>query len=223
MNEARPWPADARYRALPIAQVTTCRRLLIAGGGFETEARVRHALRFDWLSISLVVRFAGPALLDLRRRDLRLALHERDVLEGDVAYADVVFEDTGDRATAEQVAAWCETHRRPLNACDKPELCDLYYMSLVPLGPLVLGISSGGDAPAVSAALRRWLEASLSPGWAMAAHVMGELRRSLPSGHARIDVLKAIARDETFLDLVVRNDEAGLRDLIQHAVRRMPA
>lgn len=206
-----------------MAWVTTCRRVLLAGGGCETTARLLHALTCDWLSISVVMPRPTPEVRALQRRDLRVALHERDVLEGDVAHADLVFEDTGDARLAGQVRAWCDIHHRPLNACDKPDLCDVYYMSLVQKGPLVLGISSGGDAPAVSAGLRRWLEANVGPGWAMAARVLAETRRALPSGQARIDVLKAVARDALFLGFVANNDEAGLRGLIADAVRRMPA
>lgn len=221
-NEHPPFPAPGlRYKALPVAWVATCRRVLIAGGSYETESRLRHAMMFDWVGIHVVVPAITPYLREARRRDLRITLQERAVLEGDIAHADFVIEDTGDMELARQIAAWCETHHRPLNACDKPDLCDLYYMSLVALGPLVLGISSGGDAPAVSSALRRWLEQHLGPGWAMAARVMADLRRSLPSGHARMTVLKNVARHDSFLGLIERNDETGLQSLIEHELRRM--
>jgi len=53
-------PPGPRYKALPIAWVTTCRRLLIIGGGYETESRLRHAMTFDWLSISVVMEHPTP-------------------------------------------------------------------------------------------------------------------------------------------------------------------
>lgn len=216
-------PPASRYKAFPVAWVATCKRLLIIGGGFETEARIRHALGFDWKSISVVARDLTPSLRAFARADLRIALHEREVMEADVAYADVVLEDSGNPISAHRIRDWCTKHHKPINACDKPSLCDWYYMSLVPLGPLILGISSGGEAPAVSAALRRWLETQIGPGWAMAARVLAELRRSLPGGQARMAVLKDIARHRTFHELVAQNDEAGLRRLIEHELRRMPA
>lgn len=216
-------PGGTRYKAFPIAWVSTCRTLLVVGGGYETDARIRHALAFDWKYIRVVARELTPELRAFARADLRVALHERLCTEADVAQADFVLEDCGDPVYAHQIAEWSERHRKPLNACDKPDLCDLFYVSLVPVGPLILGISSGGEAPAVSAALRRWLESNLSPGWAMAARVMSDLRRSLPSGQARMAVLKNIARHPSFADIVVRNDEAGLRTLIEDEVRRMPA
>lgn len=218
-----PKPGAPRYKAFPVAWVATCRKLLVIGGGYETDARIRHALGFDWKQISVVARSLTPSLLAFARADLRISLHERDALEDDVAYADFVFEDSGDPFAALRIRDWCERHHKPLNACDKPDLCDLFYVSLVPVGPMILGISSGGDAPAVSAALRRWLEQQVGPGWAMAARVMADLRRSLPGGQARMAVLKNIARHPSFERLAVDNDEAGLRTLIEDELRRMPA
>lgn len=210
-----------RYKALPVAWVTTCRRLLIAGGASETQSRLQHAMQFDWVGISVVVAEITPFLREARRRDLRISLHERAPIEGDIAFADIVIEDTGCPPLSTQIAIWCEAHRKPLNACDKPDLCDLYYMSLVMAGPLILGISSGGDAPAVASALRRWLETNLGPGWAMAARAMADLRKSLPSGQARMAVLKNIARHESFPGLVQQNNVNGLQSLIEHELRRM--
>lgn len=218
-----PEPGAARYKAFPVAWVATCKRLLVIGGGYETDARIRHALGFDWKSISVIARELTPGLRAFARADLRIALHEREPMEEDVAYADFVLEDSGNPISAHRIRDWCDRHHKPLNACDKPDLCDLYYVSLVPLGPMILGISSGGEAPAVSAALRRWLEAHIGPGWAMAARRMADLRRSLPGGQARMAVLKNIARHTAFEDLVVRNDEAGLQRLIEDEVRRMSA
>ncbi len=216
-------PGAARYKAFPVAWVSTCRTLLVIGGGFETNARIRHALAFDWKFIRVVARELTPELRAFARADLRVSLRERLCTEADVEQADFVLEDCGNPVFAHQIAEWCERHGKPLNACDKPDLCDLFYVSLVPLGPMILGISSGGEAPAVSAALRRWMETNMSPGWAMAARVMSELRRTLPSGQTRMTVLKNIARHPSFTDIVVRNDETGLRALIQDELRRMPA
>lgn len=210
-----------RLKAFPVAWVTTCRRLLIVGGGAETTARVRHAARFDWKEIHVVLPCVTPVLRRLAKSDLRISLHERSCTEADVAHADFVLEDSGNPIFAHRIAEWCERHAKPLNACDKPELCDAFYMSLVTMGPLAIGISSGGDAPAVTAALRRWMEAHLSPGWAMAARLLGNLRKSLPGGHRRMAVLKNIARHPAFGDIVQRNDEAALRALIDDELRRL--
>lgn len=222
----KPLPnADAtqsRLKAFPVAWVTTCRRILIAGGGFETASRVRNAILCDWIGISVVMPSLTPEVRELARRDLRIALHERQAVEQDVAYADFVVEDSDDEAVATRIRGWCDAHGKPLNACDKPDLCDVYYMSLYAQGQLAIGITTGGDAPAVSSLFRKWMEANLSPGWAMAVRLMGETRRGLPGGQARMNLLKELVRNERFLPLVEDNDEAGLRELIADAIRRMP-
>lgn len=215
-------PHGARYKAFPVAWVATCRKLLIVAGGYETETRIRHAISFDWREIHVCAPEITRALRTYAKRDLRVSLHERLCTEADVQYADFVLEDCGDPVFAHQIAEWCQRHGKPLNACDKPVLCDFFYMSLVSAGPLVLGISSGGDAPAVTAALRRWLQSHLSEGWATAARLLADLRRSLPSGHQRMNVLKNIARHPSFVDAVLSNDEQGLRQIIENELRRVP-
>jgi uncharacterized SAM-binding protein YcdF (DUF218 family) len=74
-------PQGLRYRAMPVAWVASCRHVLIAGGSYETESRLRHAMMFDWVSIRVVVARLTPFLRAARRRDLRINLHERAVLE----------------------------------------------------------------------------------------------------------------------------------------------
>jgi uroporphyrin-III C-methyltransferase/precorrin-2 dehydrogenase/sirohydrochlorin ferrochelatase len=201
--------------------VTTCRKLLIVGGGIENEPRVRHALQFDWQAVEFIARNIPKDLRALSAGDARFTFREREVTEQDVKNADLVFEDSGDRALAEQIAGWCEKHNILLNATDKPELCDLHYASLLIRDPLVVSIGSGGDAPAISAVLRRWLEQKIGPGWSTAARLLSETRQRLPSGQARMDLLKGLARNTKFLALIETDNESGMRDLIEDAIRRM--
>jgi siroheme synthase-like protein len=210
-----------RRKAFPMAFVTTGRHLLIVGGGIETAVRVRHALAFDWATIILIVPALTDELADLAGGDSRVIFHQREVTEEDVREADLVLEDTGKPAVARQISAWCRAQRVPLNAVDKPEFCDLYYMSHILRGPLVVSISSGGDAPALSASLRLWLDERLGPGWGTAARLMAELRQRLPSGQVRMNLLKAIARQPRLLDLIERNDEAGMRAWIEDEISRL--
>lgn len=203
--------------------VTTSRRLLIVGGGIENEARVAHALLFDWYAIRFVARRVPSTVRDLAANDSRFTFEERDVTEDDIRHADLVFEDSGDRELAERIAGWCRAHRVPINATDKPELCDLFYSALLVRDPLVVSISSGGDAPAVSSILRRWLEERIGPGWSTAARVLSDARRRLPSGQARMNMLKQLARNAEFQALIEKNDEVGMRTMVEHAIRCLPA
>lgn len=207
-----------RHRALPIGLVTRDRNLLIVGGGIDTVPRTRHAAKFDWKGVRVLLPAANPDVDDVAAKDARFAVELRKVTEDDIRWAHVVVKDSGLHGSGEEIAAWCRTHGRLLNCVDAPDLCDLYYMSLVFRGPLILGITSGGHAPALSAVLRRRLEAELGRGWLMAACLMAELRSRLPGGHARMDLLKQLARREDLLVCMENNDEAGIRKIFNDAV-----
>jgi siroheme synthase-like protein len=213
--------ASPRHRAVPIGLVTTCRTLLIIGIGRDIGPRITHARLFDWHAIHVMWPDLPPELVALTGGDDRFFIHRRLPAEEDIARADVIIEDCEDRELAQRITDWSRKHRRLINAVDKPELCDLYYMSLIFREPLMLAITSGGDAPSLAALLRRQLEANLSPGWATASRLMAETRQLLPSGQKRKDLLLCLARHPDMLRLIEANDEAGLKELFKDAIHRM--
>ncbi|HMO50796.1 MAG TPA: NAD(P)-dependent oxidoreductase [Kiritimatiellia bacterium] len=220
MNDQIQPPAP-RHPAVPIGLVTTCRTLLIIGIGRDIGPRIRHARLFDWYRIHVMWPTLPDELVALTEGDERFVLHRRGPTEEDIARADVIIEDCEDPALAQNITDWSRKHRRLINAIDKPELCDLYYMSLIFRDPLIVAITSGGDAPALAALLRRQLEEKLSPGWSTASRIMAETRQRLPSGQARKSLLLSLARHPDLLRLIESNDEAGLKELFDDAVYRL--
>ena len=209
------------HRAMPIGLVTTCRTLLIIGTGRDVGPRIEHARRYDWHAIHVMWPELPEKLVALTEGDARFHLHRRLPTEEDIARADVIIEDCEDRDLAGRITEWSRRHRRLLNAIDKPEWCDLYYMSMIFRDPLIVGITSGGDAPALAVLMRKYLEEKLTPGWTTASRLMAELRQRLPSGQARKDLLLSIARNPEMLRLIEVNDEQGLKDLFEDAIHRM--
>lgn len=210
-----------RHRAIPIGLVTTCRTLLIIGAGRDIGPRIKHARLFDWHKIHIMWPELPENLLALTEGDDRFVIHHRLPTEEDIARADVIIEDCEDAALAQHITDWSRKHRRLINAIDKPELCDLYYMSLIFRDPLMLAITSGGDAPALAALLRKQLEANLSPGWSTAARIMQEVRQRLPGGQARKKLLLYLAGHPDMPGLIEANDEPGLKKLFEDAISRM--
>lgn len=204
---------------MPIGFVTTGRRLLIIGGGHETDIRVRHATRFEWGEIHVVASPMKPVWREAAAGDRRFHFHERGPLESDVQAADLVVKDCAARADGCTVVQWCRTHKVPVNSVDKPGQCDLYYASFFTRGPLIISILSGGHAPALTSVFRRWLEQRIGPGWLLAACLMAELRRRLPGGQRRMDLLKKVARDEKLIALVESGDETAIRSYFTDVFR----
>lgn len=206
---------------MPVGLVTTCRTLLIIGIGRDIGPRIQHARRYDWHQIHVMWPDLPDELIALTAGDSRFVIHRRLPTEDDIARADVIIEDCESRELAQHITDWSRKHRRLINAIDKPELCDLYYMSMIFRDPLIVGITSGGDAPALAVLMRKYLEEKLSPGWTTASRLMAEIRQQLPSGQKRKDLLLSVVRHPDMLRLIEANDEQGLKELFKDAVHRM--
>jgi precorrin-2 dehydrogenase/sirohydrochlorin ferrochelatase len=83
------------------------------------------------------------------------------------------------------------------NAVDDPPFCDFYFGSVVRRGPLQIGISTGGESPALAQRLRQQLEALLDKGTGPWLQRLGALRREVlaahPAGEERHDLLRMLA------------------------------
>jgi len=222
-KESDPPRAEHRIKAFPIAWVTSGRRLLIVGGCGDTLCRVAHARRFDWAAIHVVAPSGDASFCQACAQDQRVHIERRDVHDTDVESADLVVEATMDEQLAARLSTWCRSYRVPLNAMDKLDYCDIYYPSLLMRGPLVVAISSGGESPALSAALRRWLDRRVGPGWAHAAELLAELRAHTPHTEARTETLKALARDPEFVAAVQDDDVEAMKRRVDEAHVRLRA
>ena len=210
-----------RHKAFPLSFVTTGKHLLLVGGGALGASRLATAVLFDWERITFVAEDPTPETRDLAGTDARVTLHERPIEEFDTDHVDLVIESTMDRQLGARLAGWCRPRKIPLNAMDKLDYCDIYYPALILRGPLILAIASSGETPALASTLRRLLETRLGPGWCNAALLMAETRRALPQNAARMELLKHIAGDERFLNLIAENNITGMRDFIEDATRSM--
>ncbi|WP_376099729.1 bifunctional precorrin-2 dehydrogenase/sirohydrochlorin ferrochelatase [Roseomonas sp. CCTCC AB2023176] len=69
-------------------------------------------------------------------------------------------------AEGEALAAAARARGIPVNIEDVLPLCDVHVPALVRRGDLLLTVSTAGQAPGVSAALRSWLAEAFGPEWA---------------------------------------------------------
>ncbi len=204
-----------RHRALPVGLVTTGRQLLIIGGGIDTVARTRHAAQFDWRAVRILLPAKNTEVEKIAARDPRMKVLFRAATEKDVKWADIIFKDSGKFSDMWQIAVWCRKHGRLLNCVDRAESCDLFYLAMVMRGAMVLGITSGGEAPALTAVMRRHLEDSLGDGWADAAEMMGKLRRKLTPGRKRMELLRKLANNSELIECVSKGNLSRLKRMFE--------
>jgi len=164
------------------------KRILVVGGGGVASERCADLVRAG-AHVEVVAPELAPGILDLARAG-RLQFARRVYEPGDVIGHDIVFVATTDPVLSGLVAAEARAHGIWVNAADQPELCDFTLPSVGRRGPITVAVSTAGTAPALAARLRRELVARIGPQHVALAHASARLRRFLPPGAERMQVLK---------------------------------
>lgn len=129
-------------------------RVLIAGGGTVALQKLRA------LPAGFPARLVAPKLArGIRRRGLKVSL--RRVRLSDVDGADLVFAATDDSAVNAALAKRARSKGKLVSVADAPQLGNFTLSAVAKAGPLRVSVSSSGASPAVSKALRQWIEARL--------------------------------------------------------------
>jgi len=101
----------------------------------------------------------------------------------------LVISATDDAQVNNQVAEDCHSRRLPVNVVDNPELCSVIMPAIVDRSPLVIGISSGGEAPVLARMVRAKLESLIPAAYGGLAQLASRLRdrvkRHFTDGDAR--------------------------------------
>ena len=137
------------------------RRVVIVGGGPEAAAKIRllSETRAEIVVFATALESGTGADLIAARGDWRGAVPAR----ADFAGAALVFAATGSEESDRQVCALAREAGVPVNAVDRPELCDFYTPALVNRAPLAVAIGSEGAAPVLTRQVRARIEAMLAP------------------------------------------------------------
>lgn len=109
---------------------------------------------------------------------------------------DIVVAATDDKEVNEEIACICRKKSKLINVVDSRDLSDFTVSSYVKRGDLLIGISTGGKIPALSAKIRRDLEEIYDESFAEYVDLLGELREKIIKKYEdkteRKEVLKAL-------------------------------
>ncbi|MBR3705092.1 MAG: bifunctional precorrin-2 dehydrogenase/sirohydrochlorin ferrochelatase [Oscillospiraceae bacterium] len=89
------------------------------------------------------------------------------VLQSDISYDDLepkpalVIVGDMEYHEAQRISALCAARSIPVNVVDIPELCTVFFPSLIARGDLTVSVSTGGKSPAAAAYLRRQIESQI--------------------------------------------------------------
>ncbi len=130
--------------------------VLVVGGG-EIALRKSRLLAEAGAVLRVVAPSIDPQLADLVRGSGGQML-DRGYLSSDLDGCVLVIAATDDEPLNAQVSADARARCVPVNVVDAPALCTVIFPAIVDRSPLVVAVSSGGDAPVLARLIRAKLE-----------------------------------------------------------------
>ncbi|WP_230659586.1 siroheme synthase CysG [Psychrobacter sp. I-STPA10] len=88
----------------------------------------------------------------------------------------IVIAATDDKQLNKQIYQDAKALNIPINVVDTPHLCDFIFPAIVDRNPIVIGISSNGQAPVLARLLRARLETLIPQGYGKLAKLAGNMR-----------------------------------------------
>ncbi len=104
---------------------------------------------------------------------------QREFEDQDLGLGMMVICATDDDAVNAHVSALAQEKKLPVNVVDSPALCSIITPSIVDRSPLMIAISSGGEAPVLARQIRAKLEIMFPSGYGMLAKLASQFRHSV--------------------------------------------
>lgn len=108
-----------------------------------------------------------------------LTHHCREFLDSDIDGYRLITAATNVAQVNQRVSELAQAKNIPVNVVDQPALCSFITPSIVDRSPVLIAISTGGDAPVLARMLRSKLEAFIPASYGALAATMGRYRDQL--------------------------------------------
>ncbi|MBA6136126.1 MULTISPECIES: siroheme synthase CysG [Pseudomonas] len=164
---------------LPLFHKLQGGRVLVVGGG---EIALRKArLLADAGGVLRVVAPDVDGQLAALAREGGGEVLVRGYQAGDLVGCRLVIAATDDPGLNAQVSADAQALSLPVNVVDAPALCTVIFPAIVDRSPLVIAVSSGGDAPVLARLIRAKLEAWIPSAYGELAGLAARFRHKVKS------------------------------------------
>lgn len=217
-------PAGRKYMKLyPLFADLSHRAVLVVGGGAVAERKIAALL-----SANAQVTVTAPELTaQLQRwvKEGRIAYRRDGFQHGWLDRVWLVIAATSDREMNRLVASLAELRRIFVNVVDDAELSSFHVPAVVDRSPLIIAISSGGEAPMMARLVRERLETlldhSLGALVSLASGLRQRIRSRFPAMATRRRFYEALFAGPTAA-LLRRGQPAQALAAAQHALSGHP-
>jgi len=201
---------------LPLFAAVKNRPVLVVGGG-EIALRKIMFLRRAGADVQIVAEELEPALQQLLAeqaiRRVGESFHE-SLLDNVL----LVIAATDDRALNRRVFDAANARHRLVNVVDDQPLCSFIFPSIVDRSPLLVAISSGGNAPVLARLLREKIEALLPGNLGRMAEVAGRWRERIKAFRPTTDARRRFWENAfrgRFASLMAAGDEPAAEQTLE--------
>lgn len=180
---------------LPLFHKLDGRPVLVVGGG-DIALRKSVLLAEAGARITLVAPEIEPevrAFVEARGGSCRIERYAADQLAGHC----LVIAATDDDGVNEAVSHDAQALGLPVNVVDAPRLCTVIFPAIVDRSPLVIAISSGGDAPVLARLVRAKLESWIPATYGQLAQLAQRFRARVKTRFADLQA-RRIFWEEVF-------------------------
>ncbi|MQG92921.1 siroheme synthase CysG [Pseudomonas sp. MN1F] len=164
---------------LPLFHKLQGGRVLVVGGG-EIALRKARLLADAGAALRVVAPDVDGQLAALAREGGGEVL-VRGYQAADLVGCRLVIAATDDPGLNAQVSADAQALSLPVNVVDAPALCTVIFPAIVDRSPLVIAVSSGGDAPVLARLIRAKLEAWIPSAYGELAGLAARFRHKVKS------------------------------------------
>jgi uroporphyrin-III C-methyltransferase/precorrin-2 dehydrogenase/sirohydrochlorin ferrochelatase len=172
---------------LPLFHSLRGRTVLLIGGG-DVALRKARLLSDAGARLRLVAPLIGAELQSLVEQGGGELL-QRAYQPGDIQGSALVIAATDDQALNAEVSAQAQALGVPVNVVDSPALCSVIFPAIVDRSPLIVAVSSGGEAPVLSRLIRArietWIPAAYGQLAGLARRFRARVKAALPDVQQR--------------------------------------
>jgi uroporphyrin-III C-methyltransferase/precorrin-2 dehydrogenase/sirohydrochlorin ferrochelatase len=209
-------------QALPIFLNIKNRPCVVIGGGDVAMRKVRMLLKAD-AAITLYSPEICHELQDLVaaekikyvQKNFEPTNFDKSLLQG----ACMVIAATDDETVNEAVSLAAKEQNIPVNVVDAPALCTFTMGSIIDRSPVVIAISSEGNAPVLARYIRTKIETMLPAGYGRIAAIAGEFREQVKTKFATTQLRRRFwegVLQGPIVERVLAGQEQAARDLLQN-------
>ena len=204
-------------QALPIFFNIKNRHCVVIGGGDVAMRKVSMLLK-----ASAAITLYSPKIcheLQYLADEQKIKFVQTNFEENQLLGACMVIAATDDEAVNMAVSIAAKAQNIPVNVVDAPDLCTFTMGSIIDRSPVVIAISSEGNAPVLARYIRAKIETMLPATYGRIADIAGEFREQVKAKfgttQARRIFWEGILQGPV-VERVLSGQEQAARDLLQN-------